>query len=97
MSYITGKHLPRRTFLRGMGATAALPFLEAMVPAGPRARAAAAATERIRLVAIEEVHGLPGCNTWGATQFLYSPEKTGKDFEIKIRRASCRERVEMSV
>ncbi len=25
--------LPRRTFLRGMGATAALPFLDAMVPA----------------------------------------------------------------
>ena len=25
--------LPRRTFLRGMGATLALPFLDAMVPA----------------------------------------------------------------
>ena len=86
MSYITGKHLPRRTFLRGIGATAALPFLEAMVPAG-RAGAAAAASERMRLVAIEEVHGLPGCNTWGATQFLYSPEKTGKDFEIAPKSA----------
>ncbi len=31
---ITKKHLPRRTFLRGMGATLALPLLEAMVPAG---------------------------------------------------------------
>lgn len=30
---ITKKHLPRRTFLRGMGATLALPLLEAMVPA----------------------------------------------------------------
>src|SRR5262245_8390455 len=87
MSYITGKHLPRRTFLRGMGATAALPFLEAMMPAGPGAAAAVAATDRIRLVAIEEVHGLPGCNTWGATQFLYSPEKTGKDFEIAPKSA----------
>ena len=30
---ITKKALPRRTFLRGMGATMALPFLDAMVPA----------------------------------------------------------------
>ena len=30
---ITKKALPRRTFLKGMGVTAALPFLEAMVPA----------------------------------------------------------------
>ena len=30
---ITKVALPRRTFLRGMGATLALPFLDAMVPA----------------------------------------------------------------
>jgi len=30
---ITKKALPRRTFLKGMGVTAALPFLDAMVPA----------------------------------------------------------------
>ena len=30
---ITGKSLPRRTFLRGMGAAVALPFLDSMVPA----------------------------------------------------------------
>ena len=30
---ITKKALPRRTVLRGMGATLALPFLDAMVPA----------------------------------------------------------------
>ena len=34
MHFLTGKHLPRRTFLRGLGATVALPFLDAMVPAG---------------------------------------------------------------
>lgn len=32
-----GKHLPRRTFLRGVGTVIALPFLEAMMPAGARA------------------------------------------------------------
>lgn len=31
---ITRKALPRRTFLRGMGATLALPLLDAMIPAG---------------------------------------------------------------
>src|SRR5580700_5421712 len=31
--FLTKLSLPRRTFLRGMGATVALPFLEAMVPA----------------------------------------------------------------
>ena len=27
------KHLPRRTFLRGLGVTVALPWLDSMVPA----------------------------------------------------------------
>ena len=31
--FITKKHLSRRTFLRGVGATLALPLLESMVPA----------------------------------------------------------------
>ena len=31
--FITKKHLPRRTFLRGVGATLALPVMDAMVPA----------------------------------------------------------------
>jgi len=34
-SFITGAHIPRRTFVRGMGATVALPLLDAMMPAGP--------------------------------------------------------------
>ena len=33
MHFITQKQLPRRTFLRGVGATVALPFLDAMLPA----------------------------------------------------------------
>ena len=42
MSFITKKFMPRRTFLRGMGATMALPLLEAMVPAAtPLAKTAA--------------------------------------------------------
>src|SRR4051812_7036208 len=81
MHFITGKQMPRRTFLRGVGGTVALPFLDAMVPArGSVARAAA--RQPTRLVCIEEVHGLAGCNNWGATKFLFAPEQTGKNFTI---------------
>jgi uncharacterized protein DUF1552 len=84
VNFITGKHLPRRTFLRGVGATVALPFLESMLPArGSRAYAAAATqTGKTPLVCIEEVHGLPGCNNWGATKHLFAPEIVGRDFTL---------------
>ncbi len=49
MMFITKKQLSRRTVLKGMGVTLALPFLEAMVPA--RARPAPPANKKIRLVA----------------------------------------------
>src|SRR5881628_1302529 len=42
MSVLTTKALPRRTVLRGMGATLALPFLDAMLPAFSRRGLAAA-------------------------------------------------------
>ncbi|HKB12551.1 MAG TPA: DUF1552 domain-containing protein [Vicinamibacterales bacterium] len=79
MHFITGKHLPRRTFLKAAGATVALPFLESMVPAF---RLEAAAPERTRLVCVEEVHGLAGCNNWGSSKFLFAPETTGADFKL---------------
>ena len=81
MSFITGKHIPRRTFLRGVGATVALPFLDAMVPAG-RAYAKTRAADRTRLICIEEVHGLAGCNNWAATKFLFAPQQTGPNFTL---------------
>ena len=42
MSFITRKSLPRRTVLRGLGATLSLPVLEAMLPAFSRRALAAA-------------------------------------------------------
>src|ERR687895_753372 len=81
VSFITGKHMPRRTFLRGVGATVALPFLDAMVPATGRGLRAAT-TEPTRLLCIEEVHGLAGCNEWGAKQHLYAPAGVGRDFTL---------------
>jgi Protein of unknown function (DUF1552) len=83
VNVITGTQIPRRTFLRGVGAAVALPFLDAMVPAGGgRARVLAAAPDRTRLVCIEEVHGLAGCNNWGASRHLFAPATTGRDFTL---------------
>jgi len=77
--FITGKQMPRRTFLRGVGVTMALPFLDAMVPARGEVRAAA---DPIRLVCIEEVHGLAGCNNWAASKHLFAPATVGRDFTL---------------
>ncbi len=84
MHFITGKQLSRRTFLHGVGATVGLPLLDAMVPAGKGAgfRGENDPKDATKLICIEEVHGLPGCNDWGATQNLFAPSTTGRDFEI---------------
>ena len=84
MSFITGRHIPRRTMLRGLGATVALPFLDAMVPArGLWSRTASAASlDRTRLVCIEMVHGSAGSSPWGATRHLWSPAATGRAFDL---------------
>ena len=60
----THRPLSRRTVLKGMGVTIALPLLEAMVPrGGSAAQAHAAATA---LVAIEMVHGSAGAPRSGS-------------------------------
>jgi len=88
MAYITGKHMHRRTFLRGVGASVALPLLDAMIPAGRRSQAAAdTALGKTPLICIEEVHGLPGCNEWGASRNLFAPATTGADFELSDENA----------
>jgi hypothetical protein len=80
MYFLTGKPIPRRTFVRGMGATVALPFLDAMVPAGRIWRGAPG--DRTRLVAIEMVHGAAGCNELGAKMNLWSPAEAGRAFNL---------------
>jgi hypothetical protein len=84
MQILTGKSIPRRTFLRGLGATVALPYLDAMVPAASSlgGKAAARAATKTRFVAIESVHGAAGSNAWGASKFLWSPQKVGREFEL---------------
>src|SRR5215211_2617753 len=85
MKFMTGKAIPRRSFLRGMGATVALPYLDAMEPAFRRlAKVAgpAAAADKTRLVCIESVHGAAGSNTWGASKNLWAPAGIGRNFEL---------------
>ena len=78
---ITRKTLPRRTVLKGLGVSVALPFLEAMVPT--RASAAArVATPRSRLVAIEMVHGSAGATAFGMQKNLWSPAEAGASFDL---------------
>ena len=58
--FLTKKHIPRRTFLRGAGVTLALPLLESMIPAQtPLAKTAAAG--KTRFTGIFVPHGMaPG-------------------------------------
>ncbi len=78
--FITSKHLSRRTVLKGMGVTVALPFLDAMVPA---AKAWAGAPKgQIRLVAIEMVHGSAGSAAIGIQKHMWAPAAVGSAFDL---------------
>ena len=83
MKFITGKHLSRRTFLRGTGASVALPFMDAMVPAGRAWRDPAAGSTR--LVCMMEAMGCAGGNDWGDSQRLFAPAIVGRDFEFETQ------------
>ena len=79
--FISQKYLSRRTLLRGLGASLALPLLDSMVPAQtPLAKTVAA--PRTRLTCIEMVHGAAGSTLDGSVKHYWSPEKTGRDFEF---------------
>src|SRR5688500_5750140 len=77
MHFITHKHLDRRTVLKGIGATIALPFLDAMMPAGVSAQ-----TRKLRLVAMEMVHGSAGSTAFGLSKNLWAPAATGSAFDL---------------
>jgi uncharacterized protein DUF1552 len=78
---ITNKHLSRRTVLKGMGVTMALPLLEAMVPAR-NVLGAAAANKKVRFVAVEMVHGSAGSTAFGIKKNLWAPSQVGRDFDL---------------
>ena len=73
MTIITQKHLPRRTFLRGLGAAIALPMLDAMKPALVSAASSGTKTP-IRLAFTY----IPN----GVTMKDWKPAATGANFEM---------------
>ena len=72
--FITKKHLHRRTLLRGLGASVALPFLDAMVPAAT-ALAKTAAAPQPRMGYFYLPHG--------AIMRDWTPDTVGTDFDFK--------------
>jgi hypothetical protein len=77
--FLTRRHLSRRTVLRGMGVTIALPFLDAMVPGGAAAQNRKAP---VRLIAIEMVHGAAGSTAFGIKKNMWAPAAVGSDFDL---------------
>jgi hypothetical protein len=71
--FITRKAVPRRTFLKGVGVTMALPLLDAMVPAATALAQTAARPVR-RFGAVYIPHGL--------LQSQWLPATSGPDFEF---------------
>jgi hypothetical protein len=71
MNFVTRKHLSRRTVLRGLGVTVALPLLDSMAPAQtPLAKTAAASKSRLSCIYVPH----------GATMDKWTPEIEGKEF-----------------
>src|ERR1700719_1014315 len=71
--FISKKHLPRRTFLRGMGVTLALPLLDAMLPAQTLLKkTAAAGSPRMGFVYVPH----------GAIMNQWTPAAEGAGFEF---------------
>jgi hypothetical protein len=73
--FITKKHVPRRTFLRGVGVTLALPLLDSMVPAQTPLSKTAASPAR-RFVGIWHPHG--------AAPGYWSPLQEGPNFDFSF-------------
>ena len=73
---VTRKHLPRRTILRGLGATIALPFLDAMAPAlMASAKTAAKPVARMGFFYVPNGMFLPSFHPEGdgGTSFAFTP------------------------
>ncbi|PYR42044.1 MAG: hypothetical protein DMF93_06910 [Acidobacteria bacterium] len=71
--------MPRRTFLRGLGATMALPLLDSMAPA---ASVSAASAPPIRLGYVYTPNGIVGACDKSPRPFMWTPKASGANFEF---------------
>ncbi|HTM02399.1 MAG TPA: DUF1552 domain-containing protein [Vicinamibacterales bacterium] len=91
MSFITKKHLPRRTFLKGAGITLALPLLESMIPASTAFAQTVAAQRPTRFMGIFFPHGMapgywePKGATLDTLPFIMEPLRNVKDQTVIIK------------
>jgi hypothetical protein len=74
MPFITKRHIPRRTFLKGAGVTLALPLLDGMLPAGTALAQTVAGQSPSRFVGIFYPHGM-GPGHWEPAVEGALPEK----------------------
>ena len=80
--FLTKKHLSRRTALKGLGVSLALPLLDAMIPAGT-ALAKTAAAPKMRAGFFYWPHGAIMNNTpYGAKMDHWMPSGKGADFKL---------------
>ncbi len=79
--YITKKHLSRRTLLRGMGVSLALPLLDSMVPAQTPLSKTAACRSPVS-PASKLCTARPAARWMASNKHYWSPEKVGADFEF---------------
>ena len=80
--FITKKHISRRTVLKSAGVSLALPFLDAMVPAGT-ALAQTAAAPKMRAGFFYLPHGAIMYNTsHGPAMDKWTPSGAGADFKL---------------
>ena len=78
---VTKRALDRRTVLRGLGATLALPLLDSMVPAlTAQSRTAARRVNRLGVVYVPN----------GIRMDHWTPKVDGSDFELTTRRSASR-------
>ncbi len=75
--FLTRNVISRRTVLRGLGVSLAVPLLDSMTPA-----VSAAPMKPVRLVAIEMVHGAAGSSALGRKLNLWAPAATGTNFDL---------------
>jgi len=72
MTFLTGHAIPRRTVLKGLGATLALPLLDAMIPTGLRGMMAADRIHRFQTFYVPN----------GMAMQYWTPDIVGTGFEL---------------
>ena len=79
---ITGRHLPRRTMLKGLGVSLALPFLDAMTPAVARRGAGGAARRRCGWSPSRWCTARPAARRSASRRTCGRRRRPGRDFDL---------------